>query len=136
MIITICGSMKFAKEMLETKEELERMGHTAHVARDTELCVKDPDLNDNIEHCSQNDVMRYHFGLIEKSDAVITLNHNKKGVDNYVGANTLIDMGIAHYLGKKIFLLNPIPDLPCRTELHLMNPVLLEGDLGKLGAAE
>ncbi|MFQ5647859.1 MAG: hypothetical protein ACE5FW_01360 [Candidatus Aenigmatarchaeota archaeon] len=132
MIITICGSMKFAREMLEAKRALEEMGHTAHVARDTEQCVENSGLAQDVEHCTQNDVMRYHFSLIERSDAVLVLNYHKNGVDNYVGPNTLIDMGVAHYLGKKIILLNSPPELSCKVEIQLMSPVLLEGDLRRI----
>jgi hypothetical protein len=44
-------------------------------------------------------------------------------------------MGIAHFLNKKIFLLNPVPELSCAVEIQLMDPVLLNGDLGKINQA-
>jgi hypothetical protein len=45
MRITICGSMRFAADMLRTKEALERMGHQAFVPSDTRDCVANPHLN-------------------------------------------------------------------------------------------
>lgn len=136
MKIAICGSMSFAREMLEAKEELESMGHKADVPIDTEECVENPELTVDLEHCIRNNVVRDHYDKIEASDAVLILNHTKDGVEGYIGANTLIEMGIAHFLGKKIFLLNRVPDMRCGVEIQLMEPQLLGGDLKGLEGAE
>lgn len=136
MKITICGSMWFAKEMLEAQRALREMGHEPIVPKDTQNCLDNPELNVDIQHCIENDVLRDHYNKIEEADAVLILNHTKKGIENYVGANTLIEMGIAHFLGKRIFLLNPIPDLSCSVEIQLMEPVVLNGDLNKIGLSQ
>lgn len=62
MKIMICGSMTFAKEMMDTKRKLEDLGHSVFVPSDIESHVKDPDLIDNLEenykHTIKKDVLR------------------------------------------------------------------------------
>jgi nucleoside 2-deoxyribosyltransferase len=127
--------MWFAKDILEAEKALKEMGHEPIIPIDTHNCVENPNLNTDIQHCIENDVMRDHYDKIQEADAILILNHHKKGIDNYVGANTLIEMGIAHFLGKKIFLLNSVPELSCAVEIQLMDPVMLNGDLNKIDQA-
>lgn len=41
-------------------------------------------------------------------------------------------MAFAHVLDKKIFLLNPIPEIPYKDEIVAMQPIILDGDLAKI----
>ncbi|GEM_PF-42468 len=132
MKIVICGSMKLAKEMNEARRKLEGMGHEAICPPDTDHCVANPDLNEEVEYCIEHDVIREHFRLIADADAVLTLNHTRKGIPGYVGSNTLMDMAIAYHLKKRIFLLYPIPDMDCATELRIMQPTVLDGDMSRI----
>ena len=69
---------------------------------------------------------------IEKCDAILVLNYDKKGIVNYIGGNTFLEIGLAFWLGKKIFLLHPIPEMDYKAEMHAMQPVVLQGDLSLL----
>ncbi len=80
--------------------------------------------------------IRDHFNKVAWSDAILVANHDKKGIMGYVGPNTLMEMGLAFYLNKPIYLLNPIPDVPWREEILGMKPVVLEGDLQRLAVLE
>jgi len=61
------------------------------------------------------------------------LNYDKRGIKNYIGGNTLMEIGFAHVLNKKIFLLNPIPEIPFyKSEIEAVRPVILNGDLSKV----
>jgi len=74
-----------------------------------------------------------HFKKIEKSDAILVVNITKREIENYVGANTFLEIGFAHYIDKKIYFLNPIPDQPyILDELQTIEPIVLHGDLEKL----
>jgi hypothetical protein len=67
---------------------------------------------------------------IAKADSVLVLNYQKHGVDNYIGGNVLIEMAIAFYLGKPIYILNDIPqESPFVEEIIGLNPVVLHGSL-------
>ncbi|MFQ5770208.1 MAG: hypothetical protein ACE5HX_06710, partial [bacterium] len=51
--------------------------------------------------------MREHFEKIKKSDAILVVNPDKDGKKNYIGGNTLLEMGLAFFLNKKIHSKKP-----------------------------
>jgi len=60
------------------------------------------------------------------------LNYEKDGIKGYVGGATLMEIGLAQYLGKKIFLLYPPPKIEDQRhsiEIQLAKPMILEGNL-------
>jgi hypothetical protein len=127
MKIAICGSMAFAKQMLDMKEKLENLGYEVripHGAKDYSngnIAVEDKWKK------IENDVIRNWYEVIKSSDAVLVLNYTKNNIENYVGGNSLIEMAFAHILLKKIFLLNPIPKINYSDEIESFNPVILNG---------
>ena len=135
MRIVICGSMAFAKEMLETKKSLEDAGHEALIPSDTEDCVKNPELNSDLEHCIRTQIDKECFDKIERSDAILVLNYPKNGIDRYVGGATLMEIGLARHLDKKIFLLYDIPredQLRYALEIKITEPTILNGNLSRI----
>jgi hypothetical protein len=60
------------------------------------------------------------------------LNHEKNGIVGYIGGNTLIEMGVAFYLGKKIYLYDPIPEMSYTEEILGMKPTVIDGDLSRI----
>ena len=73
--------------------------------------------------------IREHFDKVEWSGAILVTNYDKNGVANYIGPNTLMEMGLAFHLGKKIYLLNSIPETAWKEEILGMQPVVVSGDL-------
>ena len=136
MIITICGSMQFYKEMGQTQSVLERHGHAVLVPKDFyKLAHNEAFMGSDEERITtkiEHDFIREHFRKIEKADAILILNYEKKGVVGYIGGNTFLEMGYAFGLNKKIYLLYPVPDMDYSVEMHAMKPIILDGDLGKL----
>jgi hypothetical protein len=52
-----------------------------------------------------------------------------------MGASVLMEIGLAYYLKKKIFLLYPPPPLDVAKYSHevlIMQPIILNGDLSKI----
>jgi hypothetical protein len=44
-----------------------------------------------------------------------------------------MEIGFAHVLEKKIFLMNPVPDIEYyRSEIEAVRPVIINGDLTKI----
>lgn len=76
--------------------------------------------------------MKKHFEKIVWGDAILVLNYAKNNIDGYIGANTLIEMGLALHLDKPIYLLNPIPEISYKEEILGMQPIVIEGDLSKI----
>ena len=136
MKITICGSMSFAKEMLNTKNQLEKIGHICFVPESTddyaESKIEKISGSESAQRKITNNFIRKHYGLIINSDAILVLNHDKKGIKNYIGGNSLMEIGFAHVNNKKVFLLNPVPDLSYSDEISAMTDVVLNGDLSKI----
>ncbi len=140
MTITICGSMQFHRQMREVKQSLETAGHTVYVPKSIDLMdtagyVHPMEDEERIEAKIEHDFIREHFRKIEKADAILVLNFDKKGVTNYIGGNTFLEMGLAFWLGKTIYLLYPIPEMDYKTEMHAMQPVILGGDITHIQSA-
>lgn len=131
--------MTFAKEMMDAKRKLEDLGYSAFVPSDIESHIKDPSLIDNLEknykHTINKDVLRQCFNLIAKSDAVLILNYPKNKINGYVGTSALMEIGLAYYLGKKIFLLDHVPAEKYARwahEIKIIQPIILNGDLKRI----
>ena len=79
------------------------------------------------------DLMREHFVSIQKSDLVLVINDKKHGMDGYVGPNVVMEMGVAFYLNKPIYVLNEVSkEMPTYEEVLGVMPILLDGTLNKL----
>ena len=146
MKVTICGSIAFYDEMCRAKEELELHGHEVKLppsqvpdesgkmipVKDYYSLRKAGSVDDGWLWDMKEKAMMNHFQKVEWSDAVLVLNVDKKGIAGYVGANTLLEMGLAFFLSKKIFMLNQIPDISYREEILGMKPLVIEGDFSSL----
>jgi nucleoside 2-deoxyribosyltransferase len=142
MKITVCGSISFMAEMKKLQTELLKMGfNEVFIPKGFENeNTDDPTLKDSlsVEEDSQrkieHDLIRRHFNLIAQSDCVLIANYSKKGIENYIGGNTFLEMGFAFVLGKPLFVINPLPDLPYITEMQGMEPQIINADLSKIKA--
>ncbi len=86
-----------------------------------------------IEQKYHRDAIREFWRLMQGTDVVQVLNVTKNGIENYIGGNTFLEMGFAHVLNQRIYLYNPIPDIPFyQTEIEAMKPVIIYGDLNRI----
>lgn len=131
MTITLCGSMKFNREMLEIKSKLEEMGHKVITPENMQKPVTLKTHSEKAFTKIKHGLIKLHYKKIKKSDAILVVNLNKK-TENYIGGSTFIEMAFAHVLEKKIYLLNPIPKVSFRDEIIAMRPMILKGDLGEI----
>lgn len=130
MKLAICSSMKFAKEMIELKNNLEKLGHQVIIQDDVEQHARGEIIEEDKWRKLEIDPFKTYFEEIKKTDAIIVNNLDKNGIKNYIGANTLIEMAFAHILNKKIFLLNPSPkEVSYSDEIEAMKPIILNNDL-------
>ncbi len=132
----ICGSMSFAKEMIKIQKRLKSFGHEVYVPCDADLHVEKPEFIDDLdkdrEHLIANNVMKKCFNLLADSEAVIFLNLPKNGINGYIGTSSLMEMGLAYYLGKKIYLMYQYPDPKDHRWAHEVAsfmPTILNGDI-------
>lgn len=146
MKITLCGSIAFQDEILSIKEKLEKLGH--------EIKIWSPEIKDKngklisvkeyykIRHTANNnekwvwdkktEAILKHFEKVAWSDAILITNYDKNDVKGYIGGNTLMEMGLALFLQKKIYLLNEVPELSYKEEILGVKPIILRGDLSKI----
>ncbi len=79
-----------------------------------------------MDECKQ---MLEKLGHEVQSPPVMVPDKDKNGIKNYIGANTLLEMGLAFHLNKKIFLLNPVPEISYKEEILGMKPIVLNGNV-------
>lgn len=82
------------------------------------------------------DYMRTHFDEITNGDIILVVNDEKHGKPDYIGANVLLEMGLAWYQNKPIYILGELPtDSPFEEEIKGFAPIVLHGDPAPLVAA-
>jgi nucleoside 2-deoxyribosyltransferase len=139
MKIVICGSMSASKKMVQTKSALEKMGHRVVLPKHAEQFASEQwkmkSQEESAESKLKDDLIRYHYELIENADAVLIVNEDKNGIKDYIGGNVFLEMGFAHILNKKIFLLNSIPEISYKSEIVVIQPIVLNGDLNNIELA-
>ena len=90
-VITLCGSLKFQKEMMKVAEKIALDGY----------CVLTPvyPVLENIERTEEQliKLKEAHFKRIELSDTILVVN-----INNYIGESTNLEIDYAKKLGKKI----------------------------------
>lgn len=150
MKITICGSVEFSPKIIELKAELERIGHqvsipfftqkiiNGEISYDAFMQAKERQGGDILMRKPENvDMIKRYWDLIKDSGAILVVNMPKKGIENYIGGSTLMEMGFAYGHGKTIYLYNPVPEKSERIhyldEILDLKPIVINGDLGKIG---
>ena len=148
MVVTICTTIKFWPKVLEVKKQLEEMGHEVlippHEVKNEagdfipveeyyelrkKMMAKEGKEHDWIWQ-RKKEAMDCHFEKVDKADVILVLNYEKNGVANYIGGNVLLEIGLAFWLNKPIYLINPIPtELGYTEELKGMQPIIINGDL-------
>jgi hypothetical protein len=140
MKITICGSVKFADKLVEIYKKLEELGHQPMMHEEM-FKIADGTAKELIEGISldhaevkrKNNFIKFWHDLIKSGDAVLICNFDKNGIKNYIGGNTLMEIGFAHVNDKKIYLLNPVPEgVSYSDEIKAMADEVIDGDLGKI----
>jgi len=136
MKIVICGSIIFSKSMIEIEKELLEIGHMVIIPRHTKkyarLELAEEIHSESLKNKVEHDLIRDYFDKIKNSDAILIINKDKNNIKNYIGGNSFLEMGFAHILNKKIFLLSDIPEMIYTDEIKAMQPIVLNGDLTKI----
>jgi len=144
MKITICGSIDFTYKIKEIADVLSAKGHIVEIPLSAQkilngemsledfLSAKEKGGDLFFREKVKEDVIKRYYHIIGDSDAILVVNITKKGIENYIGGSVLMEIGFAYVLGKKIFLLNNIPDISYKDEIQFMKPVILNGDLEEI----
>lgn len=119
MKIVIVGSMSFFDKFKEAKRALEEKGHKVILPK------KDP-LSEPVPISVKREAMNVFNENLKSSDAILVMNYTKNGKENYIGTNSLMEIGMAFILNKKVFLLNPPPEY-AKHELEAIGVNILKG---------
>lgn len=144
MKIVICGSINFSDKMIDIAHELKKSGHEVELPYMTKKIMdgevtleeykkkKEESGDLSFRASASEDLIKRHSQLINESDSILVINVEKNGIANYIGGNSLLEMGFAHIFNKQIYLLNSIPELGYKDEMMAMQPTILNGDLSKI----
>ncbi|MHB1865285.1 MAG: hypothetical protein ACYCPS_03970 [Candidatus Saccharimonadales bacterium] len=141
-VITICSSANFYRQAVKMQRELQTKGYKVIIpataermkqTRNYEVSQYKTWLNNPDDYYKKASFMRGHFKEVKRGDAVLVLNYEKHGQPNYIGANVLMEMALAFFLHKPIFILNELPDQTAYLEEIIgLNPVVLHGQINNL----
>ncbi|MEI8143254.1 MAG: hypothetical protein WCG48_01400 [Candidatus Berkelbacteria bacterium] len=147
MKIVICGSINCSDKLIEAADELTKLGHEVELPfctkqiKNGEITLeefkrkKEQSGDAAFRAAATEDLIKRYWRLIGESDGILVVNTEKNGVKNYIGGNSLLELGFAYVLDKPIYLLNDIPEIGYKDEILAMKPIVLNGDLGKIGKA-
>jgi hypothetical protein len=118
--------------MLELMQELEGVGYIVEKPNGEEFDID----FDTMEHSEWIKIKKGfiddHIKKIESSDAILVANYTKDGKENYIGANTFMEIAFGYLLNKKIYLVNELPKQSNTEEIEAMVPIVLNGDIGNI----
>jgi hypothetical protein len=132
MKIFIACSKHFYKKIPKIKEKLESKGHKIKLPNSYDKPFREEELKNlsKEEHIKwKSQMMKKDKTNIKPNDAILVLNFEKKGIPNYIGGATFLEIYKSWELGKKIFIYNNFPKCSFTDELIGMNPTILKGDL-------
>jgi hypothetical protein len=141
MKIFICTSKHLYDLIPPIKKELEELGHIITLPNSYD----DPFVEDRLKQEDKDKHAEFKSAMLKEqenkiinNDAVLIMNYEKHGQPNYIGGATFLEIFKAFELGKKIFLMNPVPDnilkdvIELKDEIEGMRPVILNEDLSKI----
>lgn len=138
-VITICSSANFYREVVDIQEKLQAMGYEVIVpilatrmkeSGDYEVSHYKTWYGNPDDYAKKAQLMHGHFDEVKKANAILVVNNEKRGVQNYIGGNVLMEMALAFDLNQPIFLLNDMPEESSfLEEIKGVGSIPLRGDL-------
>ena len=133
MKVFIACSKHFYSEIKRVVEVLEKVEHEVSYPNSYD----DPFAEERFKAMSAKEHIEWKGMMlakdkenIEPQDAILVLNFEKKGIPNYIGGATFLEVYKAWEMEKKIFFYNPLPKCSFTDELKGINPIVINGDLG------
>ena len=131
-ILLICSKTFYGK-LLAYKNDLEALGHQVYMPN----CWNEPETEAKYRGTPEHNIFkakmfRQSEEIIKNMDAVLVLNFNKNGQENYIGGATFLEIYDAFRMNKKIYFVNNIPNNMLKDELIGFNPTVVGDDLTKI----
>ncbi len=135
MKIIICGSIRAADAIWDVKAILEAKGHSMEIpegVKNEGLRNVDASNEERAEVKINHNLIRGYYEKMKEYDAVLVVNPIYNGIGGYIGGNTFLEMGFAHVLNKKLYILYDVPSLSYTSEILAMQPIALHGNIDLL----
>ncbi len=133
MKVFIACSKHFYSEIKRVANVLTDMGHEVSYPNSYD----DPFAEERFKAMDAEEHVRWKGMMMARDkdniapvDAVLVLNLEKKGIPNYIGGATFLEVYKAWEMGKKVFFYNGLPNCSFTDELIGINPVVVNGELG------
>ena len=127
MKIVVSGNVYMLPDIMEVQEQLETKKHKVFP-----IFEYLDELEEKNEKKKEKNRLSF-FDKLKKSDALLVVNNSlKNGRKNYISGSSFLEMGFAHALGKKLFLLQGVPEVSYKDEILAMKPIILSGNLNKI----
>lgn len=140
--IVLCSSVSMYQTLLEIEKDLLKLGFKVLVpdsarrmeeAGDFIMKGKKPWLKDPNLFYHKTELMDAHFRKIEEGDAILVVNLKKGDVEGYIGGNVLMEMMLAYYLKKPIYVWKKVgEEHPFYEEILGINSVFIDQDLTQI----
>ncbi len=91
---------------MDLRDQLIELGHDAFLTNLAEPFVGKSDSEKEtikLDQKNNQDAIREFWKLMQGADAVLVTNFDKHGIKNYIGGNTLMEIGFAQCWSKKSF---------------------------------
>jgi len=136
--IFLCASMNFYQELVKIETDLVACGFEVDIPVSAKTMKSKNDFE--VAHfkgvftsAQKGQFIKENFANIAKSDAILVINNEKNGIQGYIGANVLMEIGLAFYLNKQIYIWNEYPaDSPYKEELLAFNVQVINQDITKI----
>jgi hypothetical protein len=136
--IFLAASMNFYEELVKIEQSLLAKGFDVEIPVSAKTMKAKNDFD--VTHfkgvftpAQKGNFIQENFLNISNSDAILVINNEKNGIKGYIGANVLMEIGLAFYLKKKIYIWNQYPgDAPYKEELLAFDVQIINKDLNKI----
>lgn len=130
--------MNFYQDLVRIEGLLAANGHTVLIPQSAIVMKEKNDYE--VSHVKgvlsyevRSQLIKKNFDEIRESDAILVINNDKNGMKNYIGPNVLMEIAMAFYFAKDIYILNSVQsDSPYLEELRCFGVTEINGDLEKI----
>lgn len=129
MKILIHASLDFKQAMIDAQKYIE--SNSMHKVVLPELTryqdIRDVQGDDETFTNIKNRLTKENFKNVESSDILLILNYSHREIKNYIGGNSFMEMVVASFLNKPIYLLNDIPEnMTFTEEIKALYPMVVK----------
>jgi hypothetical protein len=130
--------MSFYKELVAIEKQLEERGFTVNIPISAQTMKKNKDFDvshfkDVFGYQEKGSFIHKNFETITKGESILVINGEKHGIKGYIGANVLMEIAIAFYFKKKIYIWNAVDEKASHMEeLLSFGVVFVNRDVEKI----